>query len=82
MEDVRVYDEDPWEYDWEWPEEPQVTYRQAIERLRGMIQGRADVRIDWNGQRGLPRDDARIVFIGGSGSRPLPRLVIGDHRLE
>jgi hypothetical protein len=60
------YDEDPWEdeWDWEWPEEPQVTYRDAIERLRSLVQGRTDVRIDWAGQRNLPRDDARVVFAG------------------
>ena len=60
MEDLPPYgDEDPWEddWDWDWAEEPQVTYRDAIERLRSLIQGRTDVRIDWNGQRGLPRDD-------------------------
>jgi len=68
-----VYDEDPWEddWDWEWPEEPQVTYREAIDRLRTIIQGRADVRIDWNGQRGLPRDDARVVFTGATQNRDL-----------
>jgi len=67
------YDEDPWEddWDWDWPEEPQVTYREAIERLRGLIQGRADVRIEWNGQRGLPRDDARVVFTGATGAGEL-----------
>lgn len=65
VEDPPPYgNEDPWEDDWDWegPEEPQVTCRDAIERLRSLIQGRTDVRIDWNGQRGLPRDDARIVF--------------------
>ena len=53
VEDGTPYDEDPWEddWDWEWPEEPQITYREAIDRLRSLIQGRADVRIDWGGQR-------------------------------
>src|ERR1700678_1216612 len=76
VEDVPPYDEDPWEddWDWEWPEEPQLTYRDAIERLRNLIQGRTDVLIDWNGQRGLPRDDARVVFTGATGT--------GDHRVR
>ncbi len=73
MDDQIPVNEDPWEddWDWEWPEEPQVTYRDAIERLRSTIQGRADVRIDWNGLRGLPRDDARVVFTGTTSNREL-----------
>ena len=73
MEDISPYDEDPWDDDWdlEWPEEPQITYREAIDRLRSLIQGRADVRIDWDGHRGLPRDDARIVFTGATGTGDL-----------
>src|SRR5258708_3232400 len=38
-----------------------MTYRDAVDRSRSLIQGRADVRIDWDGRRG-PRDDARIIF--------------------
>jgi len=36
VEDVPSYGEDPWvdDWDWEWPEEPQITYRDAIARLR------------------------------------------------
>ena len=72
MGDMPPYgDEDPWEDDWDWAEEPQVTYRGAIERLHSLIRGRTDVRIDWNGQRGLPRDDARVVFASATGAGEL-----------
>ncbi len=73
MEEASPYDEDSWEddWDWEWPEEPQITYREAVERLRNLIQGRADVRIDWDGLRTLPRDDARVVFSGAAGASEL-----------
>jgi hypothetical protein len=73
MEDGPPYEEDPWEddWDWDWPEEPQVTYRDAIDQLRILIRGRADVRIEWNGHRGVPRDDARVVFTGATGTSEL-----------
>ena len=73
MENMSAYDDDLWDDDWDWeePDEPQVTYRQAIERLRSLTQGRADVRIDWDGRRNLPRDDARIIFTGGSETQEL-----------
>jgi hypothetical protein len=38
---------------------------------RSLIEGRTDVRIDWNGQRGRPRDDARVVFTGTAGAGDL-----------
>jgi hypothetical protein len=73
VEDVPHYDEVPWDddWDWEWPEEPQVTYRDAIDRLRSLIRGRADVRIEWNGQRGHPREDAKVVFTEVTGTDEL-----------
>lgn len=59
-------DEYPWDDDWDWDEtaEPAITYREAIEQLRSLCNGRADVRIDWNGKR-----DACIVFTGTAGTR-------------
>jgi hypothetical protein len=73
VEDESPYDEDPWEddWDWEWPEEPPITYREAVERLGSLTQGRADVRIEWGGLRTLPRDDARVVFSGAAGTSEL-----------
>jgi hypothetical protein len=74
VEDISPYDEDSWyddEWDWEWSEEPAITYRQAIEQLRSLIQTRADVRIDWDEGRRGPRDDARIVFTGATGTAEL-----------
>jgi hypothetical protein len=60
----------PWEdedWDWGWSAEPVTTYREAVDQLRVLMQGRADVRIDWDGQRG-PKGDARIVFTGAPGN--------------
>src|SRR5215467_6812073 len=62
VEDGAWYDEDPWEdWDWEEPDEPQVTYKQAVESLRALSKDHADIRVEWNGRRG-PRSDARLVF--------------------
>jgi hypothetical protein len=62
VEEGSWYDEDPWD-DWDWEEsnEPQVTYKQAVENLRTLSKDHADIRVEWNGRRG-PRSDARIVF--------------------
>jgi hypothetical protein len=73
VENEPPYAEDPWEddWDWEWPEEPAVTYRDAVDQLRSLVQARADVRIEWNGLRGLPRDEARVVFTGAASTGEL-----------
>jgi hypothetical protein len=74
VDDVASYDEDSGydeEWDWELSDELEVTYREAVAQLRILIQGRADVRIEWReGARGPQRDgDARIVFLAGSAER-------------
>lgn len=63
---MQPYEEDTW--DWDWPEDPQVTYRDAITQLSTLAQERNDVRVEWNGKRALPRDDARVVFTGSAAS--------------
>lgn len=73
MGDSSPYEEDSWfdEWDWESSTEPAITYKDAISRLQALIQGRADVRVEWEaGGRG-PRDDARIVFAAATGTREL-----------
>ena len=85
MEDVSPYDEDSWYddgWDWEWSTEPEITYRDAIGRLRTLIQGRADVRIEWNEGRRGPRDDARIVFTGATGTGELRVRVRSASQLD
>jgi hypothetical protein len=49
-----------------WPEEPRKTYSEAIQDLQNQIRARGDVRVDWQGGRGV-RGDARVVFLGGVG---------------
>ena len=74
MEDISPLDEDSWyddEGDWEWSTEPEITYRDAVGRLRTLVQGRADVRIEWDAGRRGPRGDARMVFIGATGTGEL-----------
>lgn len=49
-----------------WPEEPRNTYSEAIQDLQNQIRARGDIRVDWQGGRGV-RGDARVVFLGGVG---------------
>jgi hypothetical protein len=49
-----------------WPEEPRKTYSEAIQDLQNQIRARGDVRVDWQGSRGV-RGDARVVFLGEVG---------------
>jgi hypothetical protein len=69
-DEVSWYDD---EWDWEEPDEPAITYREAITQLQSLIhtQKRTDVHIDWEaGARG-PKGDARIVFTDGTAERRL-----------
>lgn len=76
MDDSAPDDEASWyedEWDWEEPDEPAITYREAITQLQDLIntQKRTDVRIDWEaGARG-PQGDARIIFTDGAAERRL-----------
>ena len=67
MENGPWYDDDSSDWDWGETDEPQATYRQAVESLRALSKHHADVRIEWNGRLG-PRDRARVIFEGTAGS--------------
>lgn len=73
MGELPAYEEDSWfdEWDWESSTEPAITYKDAISRLQALTQGRADVRVEWDSGRRGPREDARIVFAAGTGTRDL-----------
>jgi len=49
-----------------WPEEPMKIYSEAIQDLQNQIRAGGDVRVDWQGGRGVRRD-ARVIFLGGVG---------------
>jgi hypothetical protein len=68
VEDGPWYEDDSWdEWDWEGTDEPQVTYRQAVESLRALSKDQADVCVEWNGRLG-PRNHAKILFEGTAGN--------------
>jgi len=82
VEEGPWYDEDPWDdWDWEGPDEPQVTYKQAVESLRALSKDHADIRVEWNGRRG-PRSDARIVFEETAGNGGLRVRMRSGAQLE
>ncbi|MFF9527120.1 hypothetical protein ACF1DV_34875 [Streptomyces achromogenes] len=74
MEDISQYDDDLWDdFEDDWFAPPEITYQEAVERLRTLAGQRADVVVEWDGKRKGDgrrwRDDARVVFTGAGGPR-------------
>lgn len=74
MEDISQYDEDPWEdFEDDWPTPPQVSYREAVERLQGLARKRTDVLVEWDGKQNRGgrrwRADAHVIFTENNGLR-------------
>ncbi|MEU6633723.1 hypothetical protein ABZ905_36380 [Streptomyces parvus] len=74
MEDISQYEEDLWEdFEDDWFAPPQITYREAVERLQNLAINRTDVLVEWDGKQEWDgrrwRDDARVVFPEAQGLR-------------
>ncbi|MGY5060704.1 hypothetical protein ACWDFR_42715 [Streptomyces sp. 900105755] len=74
MEDISQYDDDLWDdFEDDWFAPPQITYREAVERLKSLADKRTDVVVEWDGKQKWDgrrwRDDARVVFADADGLR-------------
>ncbi|WP_193458819.1 MULTISPECIES: hypothetical protein [Streptomyces albogriseolus group] len=74
VEDISEYDEDLWEdFEDDRFAPPQITYREAVERLLNLASKRTDVRVEWDGKQEWDgrrwRTDARVVFPEADGLR-------------
>ncbi|MFH9071973.1 hypothetical protein [Streptomyces alboflavus] len=74
MEDISQYDDDLWDdFEDDWFAPPQITYQEAVERLKSLAGKRTDVVVEWDGKQKWDgrrwRDDARVVFADADGLR-------------